>query len=100
VEPGERLEDAVVREVAEEVGARVTHVSYVTSQPWPFPSSLMIAFDAVAEDRTLRVNTGEMEDARWFTRAEIDEGLAARTLELSPVDSVSRLLVERWRNSD
>lgn len=75
IEPGENIEEAVAREVWEEVGVRVGEVSYVTSQPWPFPSQLMIGCHSRAENDELRVDTTELEDARWFTRAEVAEAV-------------------------
>ena len=74
VEPGESLEDAVVREVDEETGVQVGDVEYVASQPWPFPSSLMLGFRAVARTHDITLRDGELEDARWFTRADIAAG--------------------------
>src|SRR5205814_1806414 len=71
VEPGESLEDAVEREVAEETGVTVTGVRYDSSQPWPFPSSLMIGFQASAAAGSRVRVSGELEDARWFTRAQL-----------------------------
>jgi NAD+ diphosphatase len=72
VEPGESLEDAVRREVAEEVGLSITDIRYVRSQPWPFPSSLMLGFAADAEHDEIRLGQQEeLEDARWFTREQI-----------------------------
>ena len=67
VEPGESLEDTVVREVREEVGVEVTNVRYFGSQPWPFPNSLMIGFVAEYAAGELRLQEGEIEDAGWFT---------------------------------
>ena len=77
VEPGESIEEAVAREVLEEAGVRVRDVSYIASQPWPFPSQLMIGCHSVAEDTTLTVDTTELEEARWFTRAELEAARAA-----------------------
>lgn len=75
VEPGEGLEDAVRREVLEEAGVKVGEVRYVASQPWPFPSSLMIACHAFAADKALVIDTTELEDARWFTREEVSHAM-------------------------
>jgi NAD+ diphosphatase len=77
VEPGETIEEAVAREVQEEAGVRVRDVSYVMSQPWPFPSSLMIGCHAFADNPAVVVDTNELEDARWFSRAEVEEAVGA-----------------------
>jgi len=77
VEPGESIEEAVAREVFEEAGVQVRDVSYIASQPWPFPSSLMIGCLAHADDPAVTVDTTELEDARWFTRAEVADAIAA-----------------------
>lgn len=75
VEPGESAEQAVVREVQEETGVLVREVHYVDSQPWPFPQSLMLGFHAVADpDGPVTIPDGELDDARWFTRAEVLDG--------------------------
>jgi NAD+ diphosphatase len=71
VEPGETVEEAVAREVHEEAGVRVRDVRYIASQPWPFPSSLMIACHAFADDAALTIDRTELDDARWFTRDEV-----------------------------
>ena len=97
VEPGESLEQAVRREVKEEAGITVGDVRYDSSQPWPFPSSLMIGFTGEALDDEIRIGDDELEDARWFTHADIDAGLEAGELRLSPRISISRHLIERWR---
>lgn len=76
VEPGETIEDAVRRETMEEAGIRTGRVRYLASQPWPFPSSLMIGCLAEALDEELVVDQVELEDARWFTRAEVAAMLA------------------------
>lgn len=70
LEPGESLEDAVARELWEEAGVRTTHVAYVASQPWPFPSSLMIGCIAAVEHQSLTIDHTELEDAFWVTRVE------------------------------
>jgi NAD+ diphosphatase len=93
VEPGESLEDAVAREVMEETGVPVTSVRYDSSQPWPFPASIMIGFRASARrGQPARVN-GELEDARWFTREEIRAG---GTTLLPAAHSISRRLIMSW----
>jgi len=95
-EPGETLEDAVRREVAEEVGIRVGDVEYFGNQPWPLPASLMLGFVARAETTEVEVDGDEIEDARWFTRAEMKAQAAAGTLLLPSGISISRSLVEHW----
>jgi NAD+ diphosphatase len=77
VEPGETIEEAVQREVFEEAGVRARDVTYVMSQPWPFPSSMMIGCIAYADDPALTIDASELEDARWFTRAEVTEAMEA-----------------------
>ena len=103
VEPGESLEDAVRREVFEETNIRVRGVCYDSSQPWPFPSSLMLGFVAEAEAEAdspvvqeIRLNDGELEDAAWFTRKELRSGL----LKLPSRISIARRLVDGWLSSD
>lgn len=97
VEPGESLEDAVCREVEEETGIRLRSVRYHSSQPWPFPSSLMVGFTAEAdEEGEIRVDHDELEDARWFTRDELRGGVAAGTLRLPSPASIAHRLVAGW----
>jgi len=95
-EPGETLEDAVRREVAEEVGVTVGEVTYFGNQPWPLPASLMLGFVARAESTEIRVDHDEIDDARWFTRAEMRTEAEAGTLVLPGGVSISRSLVEHW----
>jgi NAD+ diphosphatase len=95
VEPGESLEDAVVREVLEETGVQVHDAGYHSSQPWPFPSSLMIGFTARAAAGAEPRADEELEDVRWFTREEIATG----TPGLPPPQSVSFRLIEDWYDS-
>lgn len=92
VEPGESLEDAVRREVLEETGVQVGEIRYHSSQPWPFPASLMLGFNALAENRDICLGDDELEDVAWFTREQI----AAGTPALPPPQSVSYRLIEDW----
>lgn len=101
VEPGETLEQTVVREVLEETQVRVRACRYLGAQPWPFPGALMLGFCAEAEPDPPQVD-GELEDARWFTFEEIDAALArdggddGEGLLLSPSISIARALIEHW----
>ncbi len=96
VEPGESLEEAVAREVFEETSVRVEDVRYHSSQPWPFPGSLMLGFHARALDpSTLLADPEEIEDAQWFSRSDIAE-FPRRGLFLPRMDSIARRLVEDW----
>jgi len=92
VEPGESLEDAVRREVYEETSIRVGAVSYHSSQPWPFPSSLMLGFMAEATSSDITLNDGELEDAQWFTRKELRSGFPKLPFQIS----IARRLVDDW----
>jgi NAD+ diphosphatase len=96
VDPGESLEDAVVREVAEETGVRVGEVAYFGNQPWPFPASLMVGFFARATSTEITVDGAEISDARWFTREQMKIEAEAGTLLLPGGVSISRSLVEAW----
>lgn len=96
VEPGESLEQAVAREVFEEAGIRVTDVRYQSSQPWPFPSSIMLGFTARALDTEVRIDTEELESARWFSREELLNCPEDESFRLPRRDSIARKLVEDW----
>lgn len=93
VEIGESLEDAVRRELFEEVGVRVASVHYQASQAWPFPAGLMVGFRAVAASDEVAVDEHELIEARWFTRQEIVERLASGN---NRVDSIEHFLIESW----
>ena len=95
IEPGESLEDAVRREVFEEAGVRVGACAYHSSQPWPFPSSLMLGFTAEATDPTINVGA-ELSDARWFGVDELVASLADGKIVLPPQLSVSHELIAHW----
>jgi NAD+ diphosphatase len=92
VEPGESLEDAVVREVMEETAVQVTSANYDSSQPWPFPSSLMIGFYATAEPGSIVRVSGELESAAWFTREQIESGGTM----VPPSHAISYRLISAW----
>jgi NAD+ diphosphatase len=96
VEPAESLEAALIREVQEEAGVEVTSMRYFASQPWPFPNSLMLGFTAQAASEAIRIGEDELEDACWFTREEIREGLAQGTFRLPLKLSISFHLIEHW----
>lgn len=96
VEPGEALDDAVRREVMEEVGIVVGDVRYAASQPWPFPSSLMLGFFGDAATTEIHVDQDEIEEARWFTRDEVTEMTSSSELLLPPHVSISRWLLQTW----
>jgi NAD+ diphosphatase len=98
VEPGESLEEAVAREVAEEVGLAVPldGVRYFASQPWPFPSSLMLGFHARAEGRPLDVDPQELEGAHWFHRDQLLRSPEDETFRMPRADSIARRLIQAW----
>jgi NAD+ diphosphatase len=98
VSPGESLEEAVVREVREESGIRAYDPRFVTSQPWPFPSSLMLGFEARSDGGEPRALDGELEEIQWFTFDEVEAaGAETKTdLRLPPRISIARFLIDRW----
>ncbi len=93
VEPGETLEQAVAREVFEETGIRVARARYHSSQPWPFPASIMLGFTADALDEAITIDPHEIADARWFTRDELRQ---PDGFVLPPDFSIARRLIEDW----
>ena len=96
VEPGESIEDAVVREVEEETGIRVKEIEYQSSQPWLFPNSLMIGFTAKAKNNKIRIAKNELEDARWFSREDIRDNLNKGLMRLPLKVSIAYKLIMRW----
>ena len=98
VSPGESAEEAVLREVREESGIRAYAPEFVASQPWPFPSSLMLGFEARADGGQPLNHDGELDDVRWFTHDEVRGASAGDNvdLKLPPSVSVARFLIDRW----
>lgn len=95
VEPGERLEEAVFREVKEESGIEVKNVRYFGSQPWPFPQSLMLGFFAEAETKEITLGA-ELEDVRWFDVLEAKDILARLEGRFPHLDTIARRLIRHW----
>jgi NAD+ diphosphatase len=103
VEPGESLEEAVAREVREEAAVEVGAPVYLSSQPWPFPSSLMLGFTVPWVSGEPVRQEDEIEDVRWFTRAEVaratdwePQDAEAAPLALPPRHAIARRLIESW----
>ena len=102
VEPGETVEETVAREVKEEVGIPIFNISYLASQPWPFPSSLMLGFRAQTQTMSLKIDSEELEDARWFTRKEVMAfgpwGHDSEGFKKPRPDSIAHWLITDWLN--
>jgi NAD+ diphosphatase len=97
LEPGETFEQCVAREVFEESGVSVREINYLGSQPWPFPASIMISFDAVTDfPEAARPDGTEITEVKWFTRDQLRAEAKAGTLLLPPTISVARKMIERW----
>ncbi len=100
VEPGETLEAAVSREALEEVGIKIDSVTYMGSQPWPFPASLMLAFVATTLNSEITVDGDEITEAYWYSRAELAAACKAGELRIPSKVSVARKLIEHWYGSE
>ena len=101
VEAGESFEQCVVREVFEEAGVAVADIHYLGSQPWPFPQSLMIAFEATIQDpENARADGEEIVEIRWFTRNDLYAAITEGTLLLPPSISVARAMIQAWYGAD
>jgi NADH pyrophosphatase NudC (nudix superfamily) len=100
VEPGETLEAAVAREAMEETGIKIESVTYMGSQPWPFPSSLMLAFVATTNSNHITVDNDEIAEAYWYSRAELVAACKAGELRIPARVSVARKLIEHWYGSE
>lgn len=100
VDPGESLEEAVIREVKEEVGLTVKSVEYIASQPWPFPSSLMLGFYAKVTDDKLALDADEIASANWYSAEQVsqfgDWGCEGDNIQIPGKQSIARYLIEHW----
>jgi len=97
VETGESFEECVSREVFEEAGVYLHDINYLTSQPWPFPASIMIAFEGITQrPEEARPDGTEITEVRWFSRDEMKDAVIAQDILLPPKISVARRMIETW----
>jgi NAD+ diphosphatase len=100
VEAGESAEQAVAREVAEETGIAVSSVTYLGSQPWPMPQSLMLGFRAAALGTGIKVDADEIAEAHWYSRADLAAAVASGDLLLPPPVSIAHRIIQSWYGSE
>ena len=109
VDPGETLEEAVIREVLEETGINATDPQYCTSQPWPFPASVMLGFTAEATSEAIDISHDDLEDAQWFSREQLvdfsinkknKQKIQNKGYKMSSSDSISSFLITAWKNKE
>ena len=98
MEPGESIEVAATREVHEESGVKIKNLKYIASQPWPFPASLMIACQAEAVNKTIKIDKNELEDAKWFSKKEVTLAIKSEHNNWKPAreGSIARFMIELW----
>ncbi|GAA3631938.1 NAD(+) diphosphatase [Flavivirga jejuensis] len=95
-EIGESLEDTVIREMKEEVNVTVNNIKYIASQPWTFPSSMMLGFSAETKNKKFKIDNKEIKEAQWFSANQITEMVQDNKLVISKKDSISNYLIEKW----
>ena len=102
VELGETLENAAMREIKEEVGLNIYDIKFITNQPWPFPSSLMIGLSAKTKDRKLIIDNNEIEDAFWVSKEDLKLVLNGKADNFIPArkGTIARYLLEKWVNDE
>jgi NAD+ diphosphatase len=111
VDPGEMLEEAVIREVLEETAVVVENPQYITSQPWPFPASIMLGFTAIATSTTIDISEDDLEDCQWFSREQLSRFYAStktginvdedkHQYRIGSGDSISSYLITAWKNKE
>ena len=96
VEPAESFEDAVRREVYEETGLELSEIQFITSQPWPFPNSIMIGYTAEAKTISISVDKAEIQDARWFSRGDLQSSIQDSIIDLPSITSIAYHLIAKW----
>ena len=98
MEPGETIEAAAQREAMEESGIKIKNVKYITSQPWPFPASLMMGCTGEAQNRTIKIDRDELEDAIWVSKEDVFQALNGldNSIFMARRGAIARYLIEKW----